>query len=205
MERVEITNFTEAHLAKAQSIADARVGFTEGCRVLFLIQRHSDGGATNNSKLRSYITRDTTQWVRTLAKLIQEKEQYPHLPLRIYQTVNARNIEKGIREFKIAMLNADYYDTDSRHWFYLDAKNRIVSAIMQQNCRATSFFLFDVDDESQSLLITLTANLGLLTNVVMHYPTKKGHHIITEPFNPNLIQLPKNVEYKKDAMMLLDF
>jgi len=39
----------------------------------------------------------------------------------------------------------------------------------------------------------------------VNYPSKSGVHIITGPFNPNLVQRPKDIEFKKDAMMLLKF
>ena len=202
-ERVEQQNMEEKHLIEAERIAEKVKGFTHGCRVLMLIQRHSDGGHTNNSKLRSYISRGHEEWVKSLAKLLQEKEQYPHLPLRIYQTLNERDIEKGIREFKHASLEADYYDDEQRQWFYLDVRNRIVSSLMKPSSAKTSYFLFDVDLEEVPRLLEL--GLKELTEIVLTYKTKNGWHIITKPFNPNLVSLPENVELKKDSMMLLAF
>lgn len=205
MERSEYQNLKTEHLNQAANIAAAHPGFTTGCRVLFLIQRHSDGGHTNNSKLRAYISRNHEEWITALAKLLQEKEQYPHLPLRIYQTLNERNIEKGIMHFKHAMLDADYFDTESRQWFYLDIRNRVISALMKEPSRATSYFLYDCDTRDQRILGLLHLDLGLHTEIIHEYPTKNGHHIITKPFNPNLVKLPPEVEYKRDAMMLLAF
>ena len=56
MERSEYKNVDDIYVGEALDIAEQHEGFTDGCRVLFLIQRHSDGGHTNNSKLRSYIS-----------------------------------------------------------------------------------------------------------------------------------------------------
>lgn len=205
MERSEYKNIDQYHVAHADAIARAHPGFQDGCRVLFLIQRHSDGGHTNNSKLRAYISRNPEEWMIALAKLLQEKKEYPDLPLRIYQTLNARDIDKGIRHFKHAMLDADYYDNEMRQWFYLDVRNRIISALMKPPSRAESRFLFDVDTQEPSVLDTLRAELWKHTVIVHEYPSKNGVHIITEPFNPNLLSLPAQVECKKDAMMLLAY
>ncbi len=205
MERSEYKNVPEEFVVAAQAIADKHDAFTGGCRILFLIQRHSDGGHTNNSKLRSYISRNDEEWITALSKLLHEKAQYPHLPLRVYQSLNARNIKKGIMHFKHAMLDADYYSEDQMQGFYLDVRNRIVSALMKPPSAAESFFLYDCDTQDEATLATLREELTKYTNIVHEYPSKSGVHIITGPFNPNLAKLPPLVEYKKDAMMLLAF
>ena len=205
MERSEYKNVDDIYVGEALDIAEQHEGFTDGCRVLFLIQRHSDGGHTNNSKLRSYISRNHDEWLIACAKLLQEKAEYPKLPLRIYQSLNARNIEKGIMHFKHAMLDADYYDLEQRQGFYLDVRNRIVSALMKPPSAAESFFLYDCDTQDEVILDTLRQELIKYTKIVHEYPSKSGRHIITEPFNPNLAKLPALIEYKKDAMMLLAF
>lgn len=205
MERSEYKNIDDIYVAEALDIAEQHEGFTDGCRVLFLIQRHSDGGHTNNSKLRSYISRNHDEWLVACAKLLQEKAHYPKLPLRIYQSLNERNIEKGIMHFKHAMLDADYFADDQRQGFYLDVRNRIVSALMKPPSAAQSYFLYDCDTQDETVLTALREELGKYTKIVHEYPSKSGRHIVTEPFNPNLAKLPKLVEYKKDAMMLLAF
>lgn len=205
MERSEYENIAPEFVAEAEEIAAAHEEFTDGCRVLFLIQRHSDGGHTNNSKLRAYISRSSDEWVTALGKLLHEKSTYPNLPLRIYQTLNSRNIEKGIMHFKHAMLDADYYDMAQRQWFYLDIRNRIISALMKEPSRATSFFLYDCDTRDETILAPFREQLIAHTNIVHEYLSKSGVHIITGPFNPNLVSLPSDIEYKRDAMMLLKY
>jgi hypothetical protein len=207
MERSEYKNIDQYNIALADSIARAHPGFQDGCRVLFLIQRHSDGGHTNNSKLRSYISRNADEWIVALAKLLQEKKEYPNLPLRIYQTLNARDIEKGIMHFKHMQLDADYFDDETRQWFYLDIRNRIISALMKEPSRATSYFLWDCDTQDHEQVDLLREQLEQHTKVVHTYPTKSGWHIITNPFNYTVIKLPQDgsIEFKKDAMMLLAY
>lgn len=207
MERSEYKNISADSMFLAEEIAKAHEGFTDGCRVLFLIQRHSDGGHTNNSKLRAYISRTPEEWVTALAKLLDEKKQHQHLPLRIYQTLNARDIEKGIRHFKHAMLDADFYDDEQRRWFYLDVRNRIISSFMKPPSKAQSYFLYDVDTQDEETHKRLKEQLEQHTKIVHVYNTKNGAHVITNPFNHNLVKLPQDgsIEFKKDAMMLLAY
>ena len=202
-ERTGLVNIEQRHIDEATRIAERFPNFTGGCRVLFLIQRHSDGGHTNNSKLRSYISRNSEEWIKCLAKLLQEMEFYPEIPLRIYQTINTRNVDKGIREFKKASLDADYLDDNSRQWFYLDVRNRIISAIMQRRCRESGYFLYDCDTKDEGIMTKIRWALSELTTILEDYPSKNGYHIITKPFNHTLIRLPEEITMSPDAMMLL--
>lgn len=202
-ERTGLQNIKPEHYSEAERLAIRFPQFTEGVRVLFLIQRHSDGGHTNNSKLRSYVTRDREEWIRALAKLIQEMEFYPDIPLRIYQTINSRNIEKGIKHFKYAMLDADFYDEDTRKWFYIDVRNRFISSIMKHSNKETSYFLFDCDTQDIEIMVPFGQKLAELTEIVECYPSKKGFHLITKPFNYTKLERPAEIGFSPDAMMLL--
>lgn len=204
-ERIETTNIPPFFLEKAAEKASQIGEFSMGLRVLMLIQRASDGGHTNNSKLRSYISRNEEEWVRSFGKLLEEQSHYPDKALRIYQTLNRRDIEKGIRNFKGLQLDNDYADTEQCHWFYVDIKNRMVSCLMKPNAAASSYFLIDVDDKDPSRLKEVEDTLDLVTQRKLTYMTKNGFHIITNPYNPNIIQLPDYAECKKDAMMLLSY
>lgn len=205
-ERTGLYNMKPHHLEKAGEIAKRFVGFTDGLRVLFLIQRHSDGGHINNSKLRSYISRNHDEWIRSLAKLLQEMEQYPEIPLRIYQTLNKRNVEKGIKQFKYLMLDADFYDNDTRRWFYIDIRNRFISAIMKPSSKETSYFLWDCDTLDDTSLYNLRKEIEKNGGtIVTEYPSKTGLHIISGPFNHTKVAKPENISVNTDGMMLLTY
>jgi hypothetical protein len=199
--KTEYKNVKEEFILAAKKIAAAHVGFTSGCRVLFLINRHVD-----DTKLRAYIVRNDEEWIMALGKLLQEQADYKSLPrLRIYQSLNSRNIEKGIMHFKHMQLDADYYDTESRQSFYLDVRNRIVSAFMKPPSAAESYFLYDCDTKVESILTPFREELLKHTKIAHEYPSMSGVHIITEPFNPNDVKVPPLIEFKKDALMLLAF
>lgn len=206
MQKYEYRNMEEKYMKEAEVKAPRVPLFTSGVRVLFLLQRHKDGGHTNNSKLRMYITRDTAEWIDAYAKLLQEKDDYPEIALRIYQTLNARDIKKAVRTFKEKQLDNDYADEETFTNFYVDIKNRWVSSLMAPQNRVTSDFLIDVDtkeDATCTLVEKAINDLGL--NIIGFYPSKKGYHYIVNPFNLTLFPKIDMVEVKKDPMMLLAF
>lgn len=178
--------------------------FAGGFRVLFLIHRHKEGGATNNTKVRKIITRNVDEWKS--AVLILEKEKVEsESPLRVYASVNERNFKKAIRQFKFEQLEADYYDTEQMENFYLDVKNRFIGCLMQPQQRATSYFIFDCDNEDgrdvQGEALKVIPN----EHIVKVYRTKNGWHIVTNAFNYTKLVLPKGVEHKKDGLLLISF
>lgn len=194
-------------LKKAETIFDNFKEFSTGYRCMFLIQRHKEGGETNNSKLTKKITRNSDEWILALKELLKIQMSSP-LPLRIYSSVNERNFNKAIRKFKYEQLDADYFDQIQKENFYLDIKNRFIGCLMQPQQKATSYFLFDCDNventpEHINDIENFYRDIGY--NFIKTYPTKNGHHIITKPFNYTKISFPKNTELKKDALLLLSY
>lgn len=189
---------------KAEQIYNSFIDFVDGIRVLFLIHRNKEGGETNNTKTRKVITTNREEFFNELLKLVDEKER-SEIPYRIYSSVNSRNINKAIRQFKYEQLDADYYGTEQLHNFYLDLKNRWIGCLMQPKQKAESFFLFDVDDVDGKDMCGETLKVLHGQHIIKQYKTKNGWHIITKPFNHTEIKLPEGVELKTDALLLLDY
>lgn len=198
-------SFEEEKIKRAKNIFDEFKNFSTGYRTLFLIQRHKEGGETNNSKLKKYITRNSEEYLKALTKLVDE-QMSTDATLRIYASVNERDFNKAIRQFKYEQLYADYYDQIQKENFYLDIKNRFIGCLMQPAQRATSLFLFDVDNvEGRDVCGETLHALGTEVDIIKLYPTKNGWHIITKPFNHTKIKLPDSCEMKKDALLLLSY
>lgn len=176
--------------------------FADGYRVLFLIHRNKEGGATNNTKVKKIITNGPKEYYDALYDLYVEAVE-SSLPLRIYASVNERDFEKAIRQFKYEQLDADYFDDKSRHGFYLDTKNRFVGCLMQPNARhkSSSLFILDVDGDQQAVGEVLKI-LPEEVKIVKQYATKNGWHIVTEPFNPTGLKHDA-LEIHKDGLVLL--
>lgn len=189
---------------RSEQIYSRFMEFTDGIRVLFLIHRNKEGGETNNTKTRKVITTNRDEFSKELLKLVDEKER-SEIPYRIYSSVNPRNIDKAIRQFKYEQLDADYYGTEQLHNFYLDIKNRWIGCLMQPKQKAGSLFLFDVDDIDGKDMCGETLKVLHDQTIIKQYKTKNGWHIITMPFNHTSIKLPDGVELKTDALLLLDY
>jgi len=174
--------------------------FMDGYRLLMLTLRGKEGGKVNKPDrvAKRLITKDKVEFLKLLGDLLEIKRPEE----RIYSSVNPRNIKKGIRLFKQRQLDADYFDETSKNSFYLDVKNRWISAIMSPSCKAESNFLIDIDkgDDDEHAIEKQVAKKGI--KILLEYPTKNGRHIVTKAFNPALLPC---VELKKDGLLLLNF
>lgn len=174
----------------------------EGYRLIMLTQRAKEGGKVNKPD-RVARHRKLSKSPEEFDAIIAEFSAILHSvedPLRIYSSVNARNIEKGIREFKMRQLEADYYDPETRLGFYIDLKNRWISCVMQPSSRSETRFLIDCDTKEEAFQAKeALSEKGLFP--LFEYPTKQGTHLITMPFNPT--NFP--VEVKKDGLLLIEW
>ncbi len=197
-----------------KSIMDEWKGFTDGVRVLFLIWRKKERAKVDrNLKIRKLISSDEEEFEKCLEQLLDLKEKYAELPLRIYSTVNKRNMDKAIRKFKELQLENDYQDKAQFYGFYKDIKNRWISSLMRPSSRLETQFIIDIDNEDKDYLKKIESEiLEHHTELIKKYKTKNGYHLIVKPFNPNLIKSYGNdghiytdVSIKKDGLILLDY
>lgn len=184
--------------------------FMDGYRFILLIHRNKEGGKSNRPQKNGVkrITRNREEFIEAIKEL-QKLKAESKVPMRIYSSVNKRDIDKTIREFKRRQLDADYYDDNGKYGFYLDIKNQWISSLMKPNSRAETKFLIDIDDiikteKNWDISIIEKHLKEIKVKILLTYPTKNGFHIITEPFNPNLFN-DKFGEIKKDGLLLLDF
>lgn len=179
--------------------------FMDGYRLLMLTLRGKEGGKINKPDrvAKKLITKDKQEFLRLLECLLEIKKPEE----RIYSSVNPRDIKKGIRLFKQRQLDADYYDEESKNSFYLDVKNRWISAIMSPKCKAESNFLIDIDNlvgDKVDILEIDKLLEEINVKVLLKYPTKNGWHVITKPFNPALWDNGFG-DIKKDGLLLLNY
>ncbi len=170
--------------------------FKEGYRGILLICRNKDG-QIGNAQRKSFkkITNGIKEWEEAVEKFRHLRDSsYP--THRIYSSVNSRNMNKAIHEFKRRQLEFDYGNNTELDEFYRDIENRFFSCLMNPTCRNESHFLIDCDtpEEHAHALAVLDPSL-----VVFDYPTKSGRHIITKPFNPTGI----DIEIHKDDLLYI--
>jgi hypothetical protein len=185
---------------ETEKILEKFDGFTDGVRLLMLIYRAKDGGKDNNRKTFRRVSTSQDEFESILDEMVTMKK-IANKSYRIYSCVNSRDINKAIRIFKQKQLEADYYDEDSKNGFYLDIKNRWISSLMKPQSKAESSFLIDIDENDDEK----KAN-KIISNLVgrnfKKFKTKNGCHLVTPPFNPNLM---KGFEIKKDGLLLLSW
>lgn len=182
-----------------------------------LTRRNKDGEGNGGDRTSKKIITDSPEsFDEALSTLVEYALSNRQNVYRIYSTVDARDFDKGIREFKRRQLEADYADNRGRHGFYRDGFNRVVSCLQQPGARASSLFLWDCDSTEeyqntnrllQELSVEHTPGpLGLHIgryNIRDAYETKNGGHIITDPFNyPKIVPPEYHKLIQKNAMML---
>lgn len=168
--------------------------FSDDIRVLMLIDRVK--GKTISQK----ISANKEDFSKIVTDLLRIKLNEQNTCLRIYSTVNSRCLKKAIRLFKHQQLDIDYADNDSQTSFYKNLSARFISSLTRPDSRKTKYFMLDLD--SKRLDELLAELLKLEVKIVSYYESKKGWHIVTEPFNPGILKF-EDCEIKKDAALLL--
>lgn len=191
---------------KAKSISKDFNDFTNGTRVLLLLQRTKDGGH-NKEEERAFETFTTTnneEFEKRLFQLLLIKATVPQ-ETRIYLSVNPRKKEKVIRYIEQSLLDAHYSDQTQREYIYNKLLKKQRHFLMQQSCRDGNLFIIDIDNEegkdNVGEAIKRIDELGI--EEVKRYKTKNGWHFVTKPFNPNDWKCVG--EIKKDGLILLNY
>lgn len=196
--------YLEEALQDAKFITEDFEEFTSGIRVLILLHRSKDGATHNSRHLRMVFTNGRKEFEEALGMLLEQRIRSVQEGLRVYSTANERDIQKAIRQFKYDQLDVDDLTNDQKTYFYLGIKSRFSSALMRPGSRATSYFVFDIDDP-----MTLDEALGIFERsgftdqIVKQYKTKNGWHIVTKPFNHT--KLEKEISFHKDGLLLLKY
>ena len=194
-------------------IMDEFKDFTDGTRVLFLIWRNKDGAkVSRNLKIRKLISSNEEEFEKCLEQLLDLRERYSEFPLRIYSSVNKRNVSKSIRKFREEQLANEYQSTKDIEQFYKDIKNRWISCLMRPSSRAETQFIIDIDNNNTDYVNSIEDEMLEHTTIIKKYKTKNGYHLIVKPFNPNLIKsyskdgyIRSDVSLKVDGLILLDY
>lgn len=181
--------------------------FKNGVRVLHAIFRPTDGYTHKNA--RSLFSTSPEEWDFCYGTLRGD----PNLRgARIYTSVNARNLQGAVDEFHARQLRA-FEKTDCGHripdsTFYRDCSAQFLSCLMQPSNRADKNFLWDVDPDEWEPEVPVSERLQMLlfhlymnTRVLHVRHTPKGFHVVTEPFNPKLID---GFEPMKNALLYVD-
>lgn len=182
--------------------------YSDGIRVVYLVHRSKEGGSNNAQKrhFKKCITTNSEEFFNAVEEFKKSKD-IDERPLRIYASLNSRDIKKAQRLFKMRMLEIDYADDEVRNKFYFDLKNQFVSCLADKSARESKNFMFDLDEIDDRSFHQIYNLLEKRTEIVLHYPTPHGWHIITKPFN-----YAKDLDNEylikalhADSLMLIDY
>lgn len=200
-----VGNLSEEIEKRAKDLCSDFHAFTHGVRYVALLHRSKDGGHQGSEYHRRggfYITHGPEEYLSAVARLLT-LGAVAEKPYRLYASVNARNIVKGERAFKMAMLECDFAGGENKEFFWNRLESKWVSALMQPGARDESFFLLDVDGEGDATAPVLRWLGAREIPVVKQYKTPNGWHIVTRPFNPTDFAI-EGCEIKKDGLLLLE-
>lgn len=192
---------------KSEAIFREFALFSTGIRYVALLHRSKDGGHQGSEYHRRggfYITHNNEQYRDALVRLLT-LQAVAQKPYRLYASVNARDIHKAERAFKMDMLTCDFGDDVNKQFFWERLESKWASALMQPGSRmhGQSLFMLDVDGEGDvaELVLKWLSERGI--DVVKQYKTPNGWHVVTPPFNPTEFHI-QGCEIKKDGLLLLN-
>jgi len=191
---------------ETEQIIERFCQFTDGPRVMMLMYRAKDGGHNKEEQrlIKTAISYNPQQFERNLRELILLKS-IDERPLRIYLSVNKRNLKKVIRYVRESLLIADYADEEEKNNTYQKLLRSPKHFLMQPKCADDNLFVLDADNEEGRDVQgeVLQCLLDCDAEEVTRYVTKNGWHYVLKPFNPNLYMGPG--EIKKDGLILLSW
>lgn len=176
--------------------------FKQGIHILLLINR----GIHNSNKgskrwVNKIIASNPDEWDNAADKLMELQNHINDPDIRLYSSINPRNMDKAIKAFQHKQLDLN---KDNENIFYRRINDSFCSCLMQPDNRTSSLFLLDCDAEEATELNSFTINNR---EIKMHYmyKTPNGWHAIIDPFNPGLLEGLSTIELKKDALMLINW
>lgn len=202
---MNLNNYLDSLEKKTEIVFRDFQDFSDGCRMLILLERKKEGGSTKEEK-RSLITRFTfnsDQYRDAIKEMLLLQLICPNA--RLYASLNSRNIKKTIRIMETELLDAHYADDTCRDSVYKKLIRSARHFVMQPTTANESLFLIDVDDEEgKDIMGEALLECGRLNvEILKTYKTKNGWHIITKPFNLGL--WTHKSEVKKDPLILLTY
>lgn len=189
---------------KAKTLAEELSMFSEGVRLIMLLHRTKDGGHNKESRRASkrFLYRTPEEFKTALFEAVLAQtlsgDKY-----RIYLSVNARDVSKSVFYLEQCLLDAHHGNSaDMKNDLYQKVFFDSRAFLMQPAHRATKLFLLDIDDvEGMNRLDVILSLLGKHPEIeeLLRRRTRNGWHIITNPFNPALLN--GALEIKKDALI----
>lgn len=193
--------------ARVKEIADVFGPFMRGTRVLLLLQRKKEGGNTREDRRRhvGFAATDEKEIMERIRQLVT-LQMMSKEPLRVYMSVNPRDIRKANYEFRRRLLQDECDGMVEVHGKVM--QDRWISALMATNADKgvqDKYFILDVDDTGDDVMGKVLRRMDELGVVEqMRYRTKNGWHVVVDPFRRDLWDV-EGVGVQVDGLLLLSF
>lgn len=175
--------------------------FKTGYRGVLLLHRTKDGalGGDQQRNALKTITSSVAEYDQAIDDF-KELQRLVYPNHRIYSSVNPRNMDKAIREFKRRQLDLDYEPDQIKWEFYADVRNRFFSCVMGPTAKDGNHFLVDCDTDAE-----YAEAIGNIppSDILYDYPTKKGRHLIIRASNLQLFKESVRTRIKRDDLIYI--
>lgn len=176
--------------------------------ILIAIARSKDNQdiqASNQPTIRK-IVEDEEEITDKIEQISHATSRLEH-NYRLYASINARNTQKALflLQDKMNDWTAKVLMGDEQVQVNFKRIDHEWKSILHKPAsRDDKRFLFDVDKPEDNARDTILEAVEQHTDVLQVSESPNGHHIITEPFNYNEIDVDLDYELKKDGMFFVD-
>lgn len=177
--------------------------YYSGVRLIVRCTRLKDGVASRSNIRpdKNYASYDEDSFMECLTRL--EEDLRPHE--RIYFSTDERDTVSAQRIFMLEQTNVIMSNSqENKDNFFKSVGTKWKSALGKSP--KTKKFLFDLDKELSGSWREIIGDIRAVSQNAYMYNTKNGIHVITAPFNPNLLILSETKSCRKtNSMMLSSF
>ena len=180
--------------------------YKDGIRIITLVRRRKDKDFQTNSEFDqsklnifeqlefdvnslpvnaksnevSFLTNGVEDFNRTLSKVVMNCNP----DQRIYASATPRNLRMSEHKFHQKLLENYLGGEDHRFGFFKNVRNRVASAFGSPETQDRKLWLFDCDTEDEKRMVEDELESAYDRDKAPYwYPTKSGHHCITQTFN----------------------
>ena len=186
---------------EVKNIIDSFAEFTQGCRVQVLLDRKVNNSHKGSRRWHmKMISNSLYEFEANLEKLLKYKQAItnPETNLRIYSTVNDRNLQKAVIHFKHRQIDLSDCNIES---FYTHIQSEFVSCLCLPENRHSRYFLLDIDTKNTSFIDGKISMNNIM--VCKKYETPNGWHYITGSFDRRIMEHVDDVTVLNDGLLLL--
>jgi len=181
--------------------------------LIALARSKNNPGLTANSQVMlRKICRNMNDYITKLEELKLQCENRD-LNFYLYVSVNPRDVTKAYKHFKKEMIGREnaalFNDNDEFYHYAKRIDQKWYTSLMKPQSKGTKRFLIDIDEVNEYVVDFVRDQLKYMRHPNGYVPkihyvktTRNGYHMVTDPFNPQLLNVQKfDISIKKDGLL----